>query len=51
MFKVFIGVYFAFGSKMMIQANGVFELIGGNTSMEPIDSMGMCFDLGPLEHV
>ncbi len=42
MFEVFINIYCAFESKMMIQANGLFELLGGSTSMEPIDYMGMC---------
>jgi hypothetical protein len=42
MFKVFINVYFVSSSKIMIQINGVFELLKGNTSMELIDCMGMC---------
>jgi hypothetical protein len=28
---------------MMIQINGVFELLKGNTFMEPIDCMGACW--------
>jgi hypothetical protein len=39
MSKVFINVCCAFDSKMMFQINGVFELLGGNISMEPIDYM------------
>jgi hypothetical protein len=42
MFEVFISVYCAFDSRMMIQVNGVFELNGGNISMEPINCMGVC---------
>ncbi len=42
MSKVFINVYCASSSKMMIQTNGVFELLKGNNSMEPIDYMGVC---------
>jgi hypothetical protein len=42
MFEVFINVCCAFDSRMMIRTNGVFELNGGNTSMEPIDCMGVC---------
>jgi hypothetical protein len=41
MFEMFINVYCASGFKMMIWANGVFVLIGGSTSMEPIDYMDM----------
>jgi hypothetical protein len=41
MSKVFINVRHASDFKIMIQANGVFEVIGGTTSMEPIDCMGM----------
>jgi hypothetical protein len=41
MSKVFISVYCLFGSRMMIQTNGVFVLIKGSTSMEPIDCMDM----------
>ncbi len=39
MFELFITIYCVFGFRMMIQANGVFKLIGGTTSMEPIDCM------------
>ncbi len=39
MFEMFIRVYCAFDFEMMIWANGVFALIGGSTSMEPIDCM------------
>jgi hypothetical protein len=42
MSEVFINVCCAFSSRMMIQNNGVFELLGGNTWMEPIDCMGVC---------
>jgi hypothetical protein len=43
MFEVFISVCCAFDYRMMIQVNGVFELNGGNISMEPIDCMGVCW--------
>ncbi len=39
MSKVFISVYCANNFGKMIQLNGVFTLIGGSTSMEPIDCM------------
>ncbi len=42
MFEVFINVCCAFDYIMMIQVNGVFELNGGNISMEPINCMGVC---------
>ncbi len=42
MFEVFINVCCASNSRMMIQINGVFELLKGNTFMEPIDCMGAC---------
>ncbi len=29
-------------AQMMIQINGVFELLRGTTSIEPIDYMGVC---------
>jgi len=41
MSKVFINVCYVFGSRMMIRANGVFKLIRGTISIEPIDYMGM----------
>ncbi len=49
MSEMFIGVCCAFSFKMMILGpivgficvNGVFELLGGNTLMEPIDYMGV----------
>jgi hypothetical protein len=49
MFEVFIDVCYVSGSRMMIlgpivnsiDVNGVFKLLGDNTSMEPIDCMGM----------
>jgi hypothetical protein len=41
MFEVFISVCYAFSSRMMIRDNGVFKLIGGTISMEPIDCMGV----------
>jgi hypothetical protein len=40
--KVFLNVCCASSFGMMIQTNGIFELIGGTTSMEPIDYMGVC---------
>jgi hypothetical protein len=49
MSKVFINVFCVFDSKMMFQINGVFELLGGNTSMEPIDCMGMYNMKGALD--
>ncbi len=42
MFEVFINIYCAFDFRMMSQSNGLFELLGGNISMEPTDCMGMC---------
>ncbi len=41
MFEMFINVYCAFDSEMMIQANYVFMLIGGSIAMEPIDCMDL----------
>jgi hypothetical protein len=41
MFEVLLNVCYAFGSKMMIQINGVFVLIRGSTSMELIGCMDM----------
>ncbi len=38
-----IYVCFVYGFRMMIQINGVFKLLGGSTSMEPIDCMGVCW--------
>jgi hypothetical protein len=49
MSKVFINVCFASSSKMMFQINGMFELLRGNTSMEPIDCMGMYSMKGALD--
>ncbi len=48
MSKVFISVCCVFSFGMIVQANNVFELLGGNISMEPIDCMGMCW-LGTVE--
>jgi hypothetical protein len=50
---MFIGVYCASSFKMMILGpivgfigvNGIFGLLGGNTLMEPIDYMGVCWSL------
>jgi len=42
MSKVFISVCCVFSFGMIVQVNSVFELLGGNISMEPIDCMGMC---------
>jgi hypothetical protein len=41
-FEALINIYRAFNFRMMIQANGPFELLGGSTFIEPIDCMGMC---------
>ncbi len=41
MSKVFINACCAFNFEMTIRPNGVFELLGGKTSMEPIDYMGV----------
>jgi hypothetical protein len=43
MSKVFINVCCASNSKMMIQVNGVFELLKLNTLMEPNDCMNICW--------
>jgi hypothetical protein len=43
MSKVFINVYCVSNSKMMIWDIGVLELLRENTSMEPIDCMGVCW--------
>jgi hypothetical protein len=42
MFEVFISVCCVSNFGMTIQTNGVFKLLGSNTSMEPINCMGMC---------
>jgi hypothetical protein len=41
-FEVFINVCSASNSIMVIQVNGVFELLKVNTSMEPNDCMNIC---------
>jgi len=47
MFEMFISVYCVSGFEMMIWTKGVFMLIGGSISMEPIDSMDV-FWLGAV---
>jgi len=42
-FEVFINVCSASNSIMVIQVNGVFELLKVNTSMEPNDCMNICW--------
>ncbi len=43
MFELFINVCCASNFEMMIQVNGVFELLKVNTSMEPNDCMNICW--------